>query len=76
MKEPEENYIRVTDEAKRALQVALTATTMVPDEYSDNYTVMVKYLRSRLTAVQEPVTERHLKTIIVQGLPENCRHTS
>ena len=33
-----------------------------------------KLLRSRLTGVKEPVTERHFKDIIVQGLPEKYRH--
>ena len=71
IKELEEKYLRITDETIRALQAALAATTMGPDE--DHYIVKAKRLRSRLTAVKEPVTERYFKDIIVQGLPEKYR---
>ena len=47
--ELEERYLRVTDEAIRALQAALAATTMGPDEDPDHYIVKAKRLHSRLT---------------------------
>ena len=42
-------------------------------EGSDHYIVKVKRLRNRLTAVREPVTERHVNDIIVQGRLEKYR---
>ena len=54
IKEPEGKYLRVTDESIRALQAALAATTIGPDENPDHYIVKAKRLRRRLTAVKEP----------------------
>ena len=73
IKELEEKYLKVTDETIRALQAALVATTMGPDEDLDHYIVKGKRLVSRLTAVKEPVTEWHFKEIAVQVLPEKYR---
>ena len=73
IKELGENRLRVTDETIRALQAALAATTMGPNEDPDHYIVKAKRLRSRLTAVRESVTDRHFQDIIVQGLPKRYR---
>ena len=70
----DEKYLTVTEETIHALQAALAATTMGPDEDSDHYIVKAKRLRSRLTALKEPVTERYFKDIILQGLPEKYRY--
>ena len=73
MKELEAKYLRVTNETIRALQAALAATTMEPDQDPDHYIMQATRLRSRLAAVKEPVTDRHFTDIIVQGLPESYR---
>ena len=73
IKELKDKYLRVTDESIRALQAALAATTMDPDDDPDHYIMKAKQLHSKLTAVKEPITERHFKDTIVQGLPEKYR---
>ena len=45
---------------------------MEPDEDLDNCMKATR-IRSRLAAVNEPVTDRHFTDIIVQGLPESYR---
>lgn len=55
------------NETIRALQAALAATAMEPDEGPDHYIMQAKRLRSGLTAVKAPVTERHLKDIWSKG---------
>ena len=71
MKELEETYLRATNETIRALQAALASTSMEPDEDPDHYIMWATRVRSRLAAVDEPVTDRHFTDIIVQGLPES-----
>lgn len=66
-------YARVANETIRALQAALAATTMEPDEDPDHYMLQPKRLRDRVTAVKELVTERHVRDVVVQGLQEKYR---
>ena len=54
IRELAEKYLTVTDQTIHALQEALAATTMGPDEDPDHYIVKAKRLRRRLTAVKEP----------------------
>ena len=55
------------------MQAALATTTMGPDEDQGHGIVKEKRLHNRLTAVKEPVTERHFNDIIIQGRPEKYR---
>ena len=73
MKALKEKYFRVTNETVRALQAALAATSMEPDDDPDHYIMQATCMRSRLAAVNEPVTDPHFADIIVQGLPESYR---
>ena len=74
MNQPEEKYLRVTNEAINALQAALAATSsMESDEDPDHYIMKATHIRNRLAAVKEHVTDRHFTDIIVQGLPESYR---
>ena len=71
MQELEEKYLRVTNETIRAVQAALSATSMEPDEDPENYIMKVIRIRSRLTAVNEPVTAS--APTLVQGLQKSYR---
>ena len=71
MQELEEKYLRVTNETIRAVQAALSATSMEPDEDPENYIMKVIRIRSRLTAVNEPVTAS--SPTLVQGLQKSYR---
>ena len=61
--------LHVTNETIPALQAALTAISTEPDEDPYTYIMKANRLRNKLTAVKEPVTDRHFTDTIVQGLP-------
>lgn len=68
--------LHVTNETIRALQAALTAISTEPDEDPYTYIMKANRLRNKLTAVEEPVTDRHFTDTIVQGLPRTTAEPS
>lgn len=73
MQNLESKYLRVTNETICALHATLSASSLKPGEDPDNYRAKAKRISSRFAAAKEPVTDRHLTNIVVQGLPESYR---
>lgn len=64
-------YKMVTDETIRAKTEELAAIKMRPGQYPGTYFQEAGFLRNALERMGEHVTDRRLKTILIQGITED-----